>query len=261
MDSKMRRHNQILSLLSRQSRLSVNELSDVLGTSAATVRKDLAALEERQLIRREQGYASLETENPISRRMAFHYAAKSEIASSAADLVRDGDTVFIESGSTCILLAEELRRRETTVNIVTNSVFMAAYLKETGHLRLTLTGGDYQSDSMALVGPLAVRSLSNFHVKYFFTGADGYSPDIGFSGDNLLRVELLHRMAAQADRTVLLFHHEKFSHKGTLPLFSEKEIDILITEAPVRDAALLERLRMEGVEIMVTGEAEPFTGL
>lgn len=59
MDSKMRRHNQILSLLSRQSRLSVNELSDVLGTSAATVRKDLAALEERQLIRREQGYASL----------------------------------------------------------------------------------------------------------------------------------------------------------------------------------------------------------
>ena len=167
MDSKMRRHNQILSLLSRQSRLSVNELSDVLGTSAATVRKDLAALEERQLIRREQGYASLETENPISRRMAFHYAAKSEIASSAADLVRDGDTVFIESGSTCILLAEELRRRKTTVNIVTNSVFMAAYLKETGHLRLTLTGGDYQSDSMALVGPLAGRSLSNFHVKYF----------------------------------------------------------------------------------------------
>ena len=124
MDSKMRRHNQILSLLSRQSRLSVNELSDVLGTSAATVRKDLAALEERQLIRREQGYASLETENPISRRMAFHYAAKSEIASSAADLVRDGDTVFIESGSTCILLAEELRRRKTAVNIVTNSVFM-----------------------------------------------------------------------------------------------------------------------------------------
>ena len=68
-------------------------------------------------------------------------------------------------------------------------------------------------------------------------------------------------MAAQADHTVLLFHHEKFSHKGTLPLFSEKEISILITEAPVRDAALLERLRTAGVEITVTGDAEPFTGL
>lgn len=98
------RTNRILELLTQEKRLEVSLLSEKLGVSQVTVRKDLDALEARGIIKREHGFALLRSEDDINGRIAYHYEEKRKIAARAAELVRSGDTVMIESGSCCALL-------------------------------------------------------------------------------------------------------------------------------------------------------------
>jgi DeoR/GlpR family transcriptional regulator of sugar metabolism len=118
------RTNRILELLTQEKRLEVSLLSEKLGVSQVTVRKDLDALEARGIIKREHGFALLRSEDDINGRIAYHYEEKRKIAARAAELVRSGDTVMIESGSCCALLADQLANTKTDLTIITNSAFI-----------------------------------------------------------------------------------------------------------------------------------------
>ena len=99
------RHSRILNMVSDSGRIPVAELSRIVGISEVTLRKDLSFLEERGLLRREHGYAAMVNSDDVSKRLSFNYDIKRRIASTAAREVRDGETVMIESGSCCALLA------------------------------------------------------------------------------------------------------------------------------------------------------------
>ena len=108
MRRKEDRTSQILELLVKEKKLEVAELSAHLGVSQVTVRKDLDAMEAQGLITREHGFAVLSSTDDIKGRLAYHYEEKRKIALRAAELVKDGDTIMIESGSCCALLAAAL---------------------------------------------------------------------------------------------------------------------------------------------------------
>lgn len=95
------RTNRILEILTERTRVEVSALAEELGVSQVTMRKDLTELERRHLIRREHGYAVLRSTDNVEGRLAYHYEEKRAIARRAAELVRDGDTVMVESGSCC----------------------------------------------------------------------------------------------------------------------------------------------------------------
>lgn len=95
------RYNKILELLTKENKIEVNELSQILGVSNVTIRKDLDALEEKGIIKRGHGYAILANKDDINGRLAYHYEIKKRIAKKAAELIHDGDTIMIESGSCC----------------------------------------------------------------------------------------------------------------------------------------------------------------
>ena len=99
------RQFQILALISENGRVEVAKLAEILGVSQVTIRKDLDALESKQLIRRLQGIAELDRENDVTNRLAYHHREKLSIAEEAVKEIKNGETVMIESGSCCTLLA------------------------------------------------------------------------------------------------------------------------------------------------------------
>lgn len=108
-----KRDAMILELLTTRGKTEVAALSEVLGVSEVTVRKDLDALQEKGLVQRIHGYATLANPNDVGGRLAYHYEEKRLIAHAAAELVQDGSTIMIESGSCCALLARELADTKT----------------------------------------------------------------------------------------------------------------------------------------------------
>lgn len=214
----MSRLSRILEMVMEADRIEVATLAERLGVSAVTIRKDLDQLVERGLIRREHGYATIASPDDLTSHLAYHYDLKKRIARSAAGTVADGATIMIESGSVCALLAEELCRADRGITIVTNSAFIAGYVRTLPGAHVVLLGGDYQNESQCLVGPLARVGAAHFFVDALFVGCDGFVPGTGFTGKDHHRAEVVREMSRQADRTVVLTESSKFSRRGSVAL-------------------------------------------
>ncbi|MGT2924770.1 DeoR/GlpR family DNA-binding transcription regulator [Streptococcus caviae] len=239
----MTRSEYILKLLSQAEKIDVNTLSEKLGVSKVTVRKDLDKLEEKGLLRREHGYAVLNSGDNINVRLSFNYDIKKKIAAAAARLVSDNDTIIIESGSTCALLAEIICQNRRGVTIITNSYFIADYVRSYDSCKIILLGGEYQKHSQVTVGPLLKEMLAYFRVSYAFVGADGFDEGLGFTGKDLMRSEAVARMSEAADKTIILTDSSKFHHRGTVSQFGLSQIQKVITDdhIPADKEAILKK--------------------
>jgi DeoR/GlpR family transcriptional regulator of sugar metabolism len=228
-------------------RVDVNELADMFGVSQVTIRKDLDHLERNGLITREHGYAVAIAPDNLRSRLAFHHDIKRRIATVAAELVPNGATVMIESGSCCALLADELSRTRRGVTIITNSAFIADYVRG-GQAAVILIGGDYQPESQVTVGPLVEQSLAGFHVDELFVGVDGFTPEIGFTGRNHLRAAVVKHMVSRAEHVTVLTESLKFTRLGAVPLIATSGVTRVITDENL-DATMQEHLEGAGVAV------------
>ncbi|MDR1318829.1 MAG: DeoR/GlpR family DNA-binding transcription regulator [Treponema sp.] len=224
------RHTKILEVLAKRQRVEVTDLAELLQVSQVTVRKDLDQLEERGMIRREHGYASLEGADDLGKRMVFHYDIKRRIAKAAATTVEDGETVMIESGSCCALLAEELAFSKKDITIITNSAFIANFIRRAPHVKILLLGGYYQPDSQVTVGPMTRKCGEIFFSDKFFVGADGFAPKFGFTGRDHLRAETVMDLAEYARDIIVLTEAEKFQRQGVLGLMQMDRISDVYTD-------------------------------
>jgi len=213
-----KRENIILNLLAGRGRMEVSALAQALGVSPVTVRKDLDELERRGVLRREHGFAVFGGSDDMNNRLAWHYEKKRRIAGKAAGLVSPGETVMIESGSCCALLAEEIARTKPGATIITNSAFIAGYIRRIEGARVVLLGGDFQNDAQVMVGPILKTCAAQFYVRTLFVGADDYSDKLGFMASDHLRVQAVRDMAAQAERVVVVTESSKFGRTSTVPL-------------------------------------------
>jgi len=241
------RRSRILEYVIEKERVDVNELSERFGVSQVTVRKDLDHLERNGLVTRQHGYAVAIAPDNLRSRLAFHHEVKRRIAARAAELVPSGSTVMIESGSCCALLADELSRTRRGVTIITNSAFIADFVRD-GQAAVILLGGDYQPESQVTVGPLVAQSLAGFHVDQLFVGVDGYTPETGFTGRNHLRAAVVAQMATRADHVVVLTESLKFPRQGAVPLLPASGVTRVITDDGL-DATMQAHLADAGVAV------------
>lgn len=225
------RESQILELLSQCGRMEVAVLAQRLGVSQVTVRKDLDALEERGILRREHGFAVSGSGDDVNNRLAIHYEEKRRIARRAARLVSPGETVMIESGSCCALLAEEIAQTKPGATIITNSAFIASYIRRAEGARVVLLGGDFQNNAQVMVGPILKVCARQFYVERLFVGADGWSPDLGFAGSDHLRVQAVRDMAEQAGQVIVITESKKFFQRGVVPLNLPKGASAVVTDS------------------------------
>lgn len=242
------RYTKLLEIVNENKRIEVAKLAQLLMVSQVTIRKDLGELEKKGLLRREHGYAVVSSSDDINNRLAFHYELKRKIAKAASKLVSNGETVMIESGSCCALLAEELAYNKRDVTIITNSVFIASYIRKAPYAKIVLLGGDYQPEAQVLVGPITRKSAKEFFVDKLFVGTDGYAPKIGFTGNNLMRTETVKAMAENVNKLVVLTESSKFREQGVVAQFKTEEVDYIFTDNNV-PLDILELLRNNEIEV------------
>ena len=251
---KKDRETLILELLTAENKLEVSLLAERVGVSQVTMRKDLDELERRGILVREHGYAVLRSADDIQSRIAYHYDEKRRIAERAAELVENGDTIMIESGSCCALLADVLAERRKDLTIITNSAFIAAYLRGKCSVQIILLGGVYQPESQVMVGPIVRTCADEFFVSHFFIGVDGYSDRTGFTNQDHMRAAAVRDMAHQAEKVVVLTESEKFGHRGVVPLnlpqTSPPQPRIVVTNRSIPGEALAS-LQAKGIEMIL----------
>ena len=248
MRRKVNRTNQILELITEEGKIEVAELARRLDVSQVTIRKDLDNLEERGIIRREHGWAVLHNGDDLSARLAYHYQEKELIARKAAELVQDGESVMIENGSCCALLAETLARTHRDLTILTNSAFIASYIRDREHVQVVLLGGIYQPEAQVMVGPMVRQCAENFWIDRFFIGVDGWSERTGFTNRDQLRAQAVRDMAGQAEQVIVLTESEKFGIRGTVPLNLKNKIKMVITDSRL-DSGTAQILSDQGIII------------
>ena len=237
-------------MLTDENKIEVSVLAKKLGVSQVTVRKDLDTLENQGIIVREHGFALLRSADNINGRIAYHYETKRTIAKKASELVSNGDTIMIESGSCCALLADELATSKKDLTIITNSAFIADYIRGKSNFQIILLGGIYQPDSQVMVGPMVCQCVENFLVGLFFIGTDGYSSKVGFTNQDQMRAQAVRDMSRQASQVVVLTESNKFYKHGIVPLNLKDQIKILITDKQIPSSVNAE-LAEQGTHIII----------
>ena len=254
MDTMSTRQLTLLESIVVAGRIAVAELAGIAHVSTVTIRKDLDDLEARGLIRRERGVAMLVSPDDPAGRLAYHYAEKARIAAAAAATVNDGETVMIEAGSCCALLAEQISIQRTGITIVTNSAFIAQRLGAHPMVSTVLLGGEQQHDSRVLVGPMVELCARQFIVDRLFIGTDGFTPSLGFTARDYMRATAVRALASRAERVVVLTESEKLGGHGPVPLLGVDDVAALWTDSAAPDAQV-DALTGAGVEV-VTVDAD-----
>jgi DeoR family galactitol utilization operon repressor len=214
----------------------VTRLAERLGVSVVTVRTDLSHLEEQGWLERTHGGATPSFHASIMERLRDRNAEKTRIARAAAALVRDGDHIMLEAGTTTALVVRQLLGKRD-VHIVTNSALVLSWARSNPALSVTITGGEYRRLTESLVGPLALEAISRHNVRLAFVGTDGFSLERGMTARLAEGAEIVKAMVARAETSVLLADSSKYGKAGfvsVLPLAGVNRVvmdDALAPEA------------------------------
>lgn len=231
----MNRKTKIIEIVNKNGRVSVKELAETLETSEVTIRKELTELDQKGLLKREHGYALKLDNNRIDTRIGINYGLKKNIAKLAVESISDGEIVMIESGSTNALLAEAIGKYKKNVTIITNSTYIANYIKDYKDTQVILLGGFYQRESQVNTGPLTKWCAQQFEVDKIFVGVDGYDKDKGFSVIDLDRAQTVRDMAKSSKKVCVITDSSKFKEKSTVRLFSLEDIAYVYTDANIEN--------------------------
>jgi DeoR/GlpR family transcriptional regulator of sugar metabolism len=220
--------------VAQNGRVTVAELSESLGVSAMTVRRDLELLEEQGLIRRVRGGALARISNayepPYVGRTATHNDAKRRIAKAALDLVIDGDTIVLDTGTTSLELAHALRGRKV-ITVVTAALRVAMELANEPDIRVVVAGGFLRPGELSLVGALAENVFSEFNCDTAFIGVGGVHPVKGITDYNPDDARIKRLAIGAAARKVLLADASKLGRAAFVNVATADEIDVLVTDA------------------------------
>lgn len=233
------RERTILQLLSDNGTVSVTELAQRLGLSEVTIRSDLKDLEERGFLNRTRGGAAPALHRDIMERQRERVEDKNRIAKAAAELVRDGDVIMIEAGTTTAMIARHLVGKRD-VHIVTNSTLVFAYARLSPSLQITMTGGEFRRPTESLVGPLALQTIAKLNVRLAFVGTDGFSLERGMTTHLVEGAEIVKAMKAHAETTVLVADSSKYGRVGFAHVLQLGSVDLIISDSGLEDRALRE---------------------
>lgn len=251
------RRTRILELVRQRKKVTVNQLSEILNVSPATVRGDLRDLDRQRLLIRthggaiEKSRASFELNS--SKRSMVNLAAKQAIAAAAEKLLEDGDTILLDTGTTTIELAKRLvSLRELTV--VTNDLEIALIAEGLPDAEVVLLGGSIRKGYHCTVGPAATRMTHDLRVDKAFMATNSLSPDAGATTPDLQQAETKKAMIAMARKVILLCDSSKIGLESFVRFADLDQIDVLVTERIGDEMRTV--FESQGIEVVVAQEGE-----
>ena len=246
------RRQQLSEVLARRGFADLSLLAAELNVSDSTVRRDLSQLEEEGIVRRTHGGAVFVSD----RFSALNYAArestevaeKQAIGRAVANMVRDGETILLDGGTTTFQVARLLVNR--SVQVVTNSLPIANVLSSAGNVELIFVGGYIYPRTGVALGPLVSQALASLHVNKAIISVAGITEE-GLYNANVLMVEAEQQMMKSAEEVIVAADHTKFGRKALARLSGWELVQRIVT-----DEGLSENwqtaMRETGPELMVT---------
>jgi len=245
------RRRRICELLRAEGRVTVESLAARFGTSQVTIRADLSTLESAGALTRTHGGALTvgDADQSLDFKQLQHRTEKLRIAAAAAALVRDGETIILDSGTTTAEIARRIRTLDLQfVNVITNALNIAALLIDVPAVRLIVPGGILRRESNSLSGPMAEAALDTLQADRLYLGADGVDPQIGIMTPHLAEAQLNAKMIAMARHVVVVADSSKFARRNISLIARVDQLHMLITDraAPLE---AVEQLRQRGIEV------------
>ena len=246
-DNRIARGEYILQLLQETGTIAIDGLCTTLGASVATIRRDLAGLESRSLLKRTRGgavrigplfYEPFRNDSSFQDRVSSFAEEKRRIGLAAAKLVNSGQAVALTGGTTATEVVRSLKVL-SDISIVTNTVNVAMELSNRKDIEVIVTGGHLRGSWFTLVGPLATAAAEMLFSDIMFIGVDGLDAKQGLTCTNPSEAEVLRKLVLHAKMKVVVADHSKLGSVSKYLLCPTKEIDRLITDTGASASAIV----------------------
>lgn len=228
------RHEKILAILRQRRSITLDALSEAIGVSASTVRRDLEQLEPAGEVQRTHGGAIYVGDRAVTgrpyafdQRLNYNTDAKRKIAKAARDLVSPGQTILIDGGTTTFYFAQELAG--LPLQIVTNSLPIAHHYHNDENVEMILTGGLAYPRYGVVLGPMAEQTIGLIHTQTLFIAVAGVHGGHLYNQNQLL-VQAEQQMIRQSQQVVLLCDSAKFGQQALSKLCPLSEVDVVVTD-------------------------------
>jgi len=241
----------IYSLIQKNGAIRVSELSEALKVTEMTVRRDLEILERKGLIERTHGGAILNNriglEPKFAQKSSIFLPEKQAIGKTAASLIEEGDTIFVNSGTTTIEFLKNLKTNN--VNVITNNP-MAPINILSENVHITMTGGEIRRESFTLLGELAIKAIKNVYATKAVIGVDGFSIKHGITNSvqneawiNRFMIMRTHGMV------ILVADSSKLGKVAAFKIADISAVSVIVTDSHIRDSDIEEFSQM-GIKII-----------
>jgi DeoR/GlpR family transcriptional regulator of sugar metabolism len=247
------RRQEILRRVNQEERVSVAELSQQFGVSEVTIRSDLQALAERNLVVRTHGGALPSARGlydlSLTLRRQRQVQEKSRIGAAGAALVANGDAIFLDSSSTALAIAQHIRHHRH-LTIVTNSLAVAQDMLDAPGVTVVMVGGTLRRDTASMVGTDGLEMLRKFNIQKGFFGAHGISLAEGLTDVSADEAEVKRPLVAMCRQVVAVLDATKWGRVGLASFAHIEQVDSIISDV-YAPADLVAQVRALGIEVIL----------
>ncbi|MEG0832421.1 MAG: DeoR/GlpR family DNA-binding transcription regulator [Oscillospiraceae bacterium] len=245
------RQQRIIELLEEKENIHVMDIVELCGVSQATARRDLDELAEKGLIVRSHGGALRRKmtvfEQPHMQKLGLHISEKARIAKCAASLVNDGDSIYIDSGTTAMMVGQNLTERKN-LTIITHNLDFANNAALDSSSKLIVTGGYRRENVHSLAGSIVEEFIRNIKVDKAFSGADSVDSKNGVYLTNFEELGAKQLLVKCARTAILVTDHSKFSQEGLVKICDLSDFDLIITDNGISSEDI-ENVYKQGVQL------------
>ena len=232
----------------------VGYLARRLGVSDETVRRNIKSLQKTGLVRKVHGGVLLTenmtiTEKPFQARMNKHAEVKKRLATETAQMISDGDSLFLDIGSTTAYVAQALRGHKNLF-VVTNSLAVAHTLAAHNNNRVFMAGGELRPHDGGAFGKDAISFIRRFSVQFAVLSVGAVNARLGFMLHDLFEADLSCEAASRARTRIIVADSSKFGQNAPITMLSQADFDILITDQEP-DADIAEMLARNEVNTVI----------
>ncbi|MGE0284408.1 MAG: DeoR/GlpR family DNA-binding transcription regulator [Parvibaculaceae bacterium] len=238
------RQELIAEVVSREGKASVEHLAQRLDVSVETIRRDLGFLDDHGIVKKIHGGATrlqLRKEGSFSERAGENVDAKRAIANKLFDVIEDGATLFIDTGSTTLACAEVLAVTKT-LTVVTNSARIASTFAAAGRHKVFLLGGEFGADNAETLGAMTLRQVADFHADYALISPAAVESGTGVTDADFGEASVARAMIEQAEKLIVVADHSKFEKRAAHLVSRLDQIDVFVCD---REPDTLLRQRLE----------------
>jgi len=252
--STVERRRRIVDKIQEHGQVFIQELSQQFGVSEVTIRNDLDQLEAKKMLIRArggainfEGYVGIDPQ--IEQKNQLNYRQKALIGRKAAQLIKEGDTIILDSGTTTSEIVQHIPSFER-LNIITNALNIVRLLMDHPRINVIIPGGYLRQNAMSLVGPLAERNLRSLYVDKVFLSADGFDTRQGIFTPNIDESHLNQIMIEVAKEVILVTDSSKFKRKSLAFICPVEKLDTVVTDNGI-SAEDKQRLENAGVRVII----------